>query len=142
MNKSMDVRWKQRFQNFDRAFELLRSALSNKALSECSDLEQEGIVQRFEFSFELAWKTMKDYLEDSGIVLTQITPRNVIKEAFRAGVIPDGQVWIDMMLHRNLLSHTYDFSRFKTVLEAVVDRYIHVLEQLHSWFAGRLSEDD
>ena len=140
MRNTKDIRWKQRFQNFDRAFLLLRSALEERGLEQMSDLEKEGLIQRFEYSYELAWKTMKDYLEEHGININPVTPRNVIKEAFSANIITDGQVWVDMLLHRNLLSHTYDFSKFQEVLEAVVQRYLSAQEQLHEWFLTRQME--
>ncbi len=132
-----DIRWQQRFQNFSRAFILLRSALETHPLAQFSDLEQEGIIQRFEYSYELAWKTMKDYLEENGVIITPVTPRNVIKEAFAAGMIDNGQVWIDMMLHRNLLAHTYDFSKFKEVLEAIDNHYLAALSMIYDWFISR-----
>ena len=137
MNSNKDIRWIQRFQNFDRAFLLLRSALEERGLEQMSELEKEGLFQRFEYSYELAWKTMKDYLEEQGTIINPVTPRNVIKEAFSAQIIADGQVWVDMMLHRNLLAHTYDFSKFKEVLDAVVERYLDAQEQLHEWFLTR-----
>ena len=137
MNSNKDIRWIQRFQNFDRAFLLLRSALEERGLEQMSELEKEGLIQRFEYSYELAWKTMKDYLEEQGTIIDPVTPRNVIKEAFSAQIIADGQVWVDMMLHRNLLAHTYDFSKFKEVLDAVVERYLDAQEQLHEWFLTR-----
>jgi nucleotidyltransferase substrate binding protein (TIGR01987 family) len=129
-----DIRWKQRFQNFDRAFVLLRSAMEERPHEQFSDLEQEGIIQRFKYSYELAWKTLKDYLEENGVIITPITPRNVIKEAFAAGMIDNGQVWVDMMLHRNLLAHTYDFSKFKEVLKAIEDHYLAEFSSIHDWF--------
>ena len=136
--ENKDVRWKQRFQNFDRAFVLLRSAFDEKKLSDFSQLEQEGIIQRFEYTYELAWKTMMNYLQDNGIViLSEITPRSVIKEAYSAKIIGDGQVWIDMMMHRNLLSHTYDFSKFQEVLKAINDRYLDAIDKLHEWLLER-----
>jgi len=135
-----DVRWQQRFQNYDRAFILLRSVIEERSLDDFSELEQEGIIQRFGYSFELAWKVMKDYLEEEGINISPVTPRNVIKEAFLAKVIDDGQVWIDMMLHRNLLSHTYDFSKFKEVLEAVKHKYIKAMAGLHEWLLVKVVE--
>jgi len=135
-----DVRWKQRFDNFKRAFALLESATADRALESFSDLEQEGLVQRFEYTYELAWKTMKDYLEASGIDITPITPRNVLKSAFSARIVDDGQIWIDMMLHRNMLSHTYDSKRFEEVLKAVYDRYLNAFRILHDWFENRLGE--
>jgi nucleotidyltransferase substrate binding protein (TIGR01987 family) len=80
---------------------------------------------------------MKDYLEEQGIIINPVTPRNVIKEAFSANIIPDGQVWVDMILHRNLLYHTYDFTKFQEVLDAVVKRYLDAQEQWHEWFLTR-----
>jgi len=126
-----DIRWKQRFENFERAFRLLRSAFEEKAPELYSPLELEGIAQRFEFTFELAWKTLKDYLENSGIVLPQITPKEVIKQAFAAKLIGDGQTWIDMLAERNALSHTYDFSRLQRAIEAIRSRYLQALDQAY-----------
>ena len=137
MNSDNNICWILRFQNFDWAFLLLISALEERDVKQSSELEKEGLIQRFEYSYELAWKTMKDYLEEQGTIINPVTPRNVIKEAFSAQIIADGQVWVDMMLHRNLLAHTYDFSKFKEVLDAVVERYLDAQEQLHEWFLTR-----
>lgn len=128
-----DVRWKQRFDNFDRAFVLLRE-VCERGVASLSQLEREGAVQRFEFAFELAWKTLKDYLEEHGVIVDPVTPRNVIKQAFAAKLLDDGQVWIDMMLHRNLLSHTYDFKTFEAVLQMVEQRYFSAFDRLHEFF--------
>ena len=76
-------------------------------------------------------------LEDGGVIVNPVTPRNVIKEAFAAKIVADGQVWIDMMLDRNRLSHTYDFQTFTSVLEAVVKRYFPALDALHEWLVAR-----
>src|SRR5947209_12114929 len=96
-----DIRWKQRFHNFDRAYVLLREALERKPEA-LSMLEKEGVVQRFEYTFELAWKTLKDYLEAGGLVISPLTPRQVIKEAFAAKVVSDGGIWVRMLDNRNL----------------------------------------
>jgi nucleotidyltransferase substrate binding protein (TIGR01987 family) len=133
-----DIRWQQRFQNFDRAFTLLDGALKDRPLEAYSALEQEGIIQRFEYAYELAWKTMKDFLEDGGIVLAPVTAREVIKQAFAARLVEDGQVWIDMMLHRNQLAHTYDYSKFRDVLVAVRDRYHPAMSSLRAWLATQV----
>jgi nucleotidyltransferase substrate binding protein (TIGR01987 family) len=135
-----DVRWKQRFQNFDRAFVLLRSAFEEKEMDEFSQLEQEGIIQRFEYTYELAWKTMKDYMVDNGVIIDEITARSVIKEAYAAKIIKDGQVWIDMMLHRNILAHCYDFVKFKEILLAVKTRYLDAIDSFHEWLLERMFE--
>ncbi len=132
MNPDPDVRWKQRFQNFDRAFVLLRDAMENgpEALNA---LEKEGVIQRFEYCFELAWKTIKDYLEGSGFVFTTVTPRQVLKDAFVAKLLDDGQVWIDMLDHRNLLSHTYSPIVFEQAVDAIHTRYLSGFAQLHDF---------
>ncbi len=135
---SEDIRWKQRFQNFDRAFVLLREAL--EGVRPLSMLEKEGVIQRFEYTYELAWKTLKDYLEASGVVITPVTPRQVIKEAFAAKVISDGEVWINMLDNRNLLSHTYDFSVFDEAVKAIAKHYLPAMEKLHGFFIGKSSE--
>ncbi len=132
VNPNADVRWKQRFQNFDRAFVLLRQALENGP-SALNPLEKEGSVQRFEYCFELAWKTVKDYLEHGGFVFSTATPRQVLKDAFAVKVLGDGQVWIDMLDHRNLLSHTYNLAGFEQAVEAIHTRYLSALGQLHEF---------
>jgi nucleotidyltransferase substrate binding protein (TIGR01987 family) len=131
-----DARWKQRFQNFDRGYQLLSEALA-RGPAVLSPLEKEGVIQRFEYSFELAWKTVKDFLEAGGLVLSTVTPRQVIKEAYAAKVIGDGQVWIDMLDHRNLLSHTYDSSVFAKAVDAIADRYLPAMTALHGYFRER-----
>ena len=134
-----DIRWKQRFQNFDRAMKLLREPF-DRGLENLSQLEKEGTVQRFEFAVELAWKTLKDYLQHQGAVITPVTPRNVVKEAFAAHILTDGQVWVDMLDHRNVLSHTYDAVAFEKALAAVKERYRPAMEGLHGWLLARSGE--
>jgi len=131
-----DTRWKQRLENFERAFLLLKEAFE-KNPSEMSDLEKEGTVQRFEYSFELAWKTLKDYLVYSGVTFDQITPRSVIKQAFAAKIIKDGQTWMDMLEQRNLMSHTYDSKTFEAVFSNISQDYIVALEQVFKWLKER-----
>lgn len=142
MANAQDIRWKQRFQNFDHAFVLLRSALEERRIAQFNRLEQEGLIQRFEFTYELAWKTAWDYLRDMGVTLDEVTPKAVITAAFAAGMIEDGQLWVDMRLHRNMLSHTYDENKFKEVLQALEARYLKALGDLHFWFLERINSDD
>jgi nucleotidyltransferase substrate binding protein (TIGR01987 family) len=122
----------------DRAVTLLQQPL-DAGVNRLSILEKEGLVQRFEFTLELAWKTLKDYLEYSGVVIEPATPRNVIKEAFAAKIVPDGQVWIDMLDHRNLLSHTYDEKTFEAAVDALANRYLPAMLALHKWFGERMT---
>lgn len=136
MNRDPDVRWQQRFQNFDRALGLLEDAL-RRGPAALNQLEKEGAVQRFEYTLELAWKTLEDYLEESGLVLSAVTPRQVIKDAFAAKILMDGQTWIDMIDHRNLLSHTYDPVNFEEAVEAIHARYLTALRQVRDLLASK-----
>ncbi len=78
---------------------------------------------------------MKDYLEENGLVVNPAASENTIKEAFGAKLVDDGQVWIDMMLHRNLLSHTYDIKVFEEVLQEVDQKYLPALDRLHEFLS-------
>ena len=130
-----DIRWKQRFENYEKALALLREALAD--VKNLSQLEKEGTIQRFEFTVELAWKTLQDYLVNQGVVLDQITPTAVIKQAFAAKIIRDGQLWIDMLRWRNQMSHTYDETRVDKVLRLMAERFLPALEELSGFLKER-----
>lgn len=132
---SEEVRWKYRFRNFSRAYALLREALETE-VTDLSQLEREGVIQRFEYTFELAWNTLKDRLEYDGVVLDTVSPRHVIRAAFRAKLIDDGDTWIDMLTDRNLMAHTYDAARFEKVAGNVRSRYLVILGDLYDRLAG------
>lgn len=121
-----DIRWRQRYENFLKAFNQLNQAIM--AFDKLSDLEKEGLVQRFEYTFEIAWKTVKDFLESKG--LTATFPRDVIKEAFANQVIMDGEVWIEMLNSRNLMAHTYEEEIFNQVVESIHKKYFPAIKQL------------
>lgn len=129
-------RWGQRFETFVRALELLREPI-HSGVERLNTLEKEGLVQRFQTCLELAWKTLKDYLESEGFPFTAATPRSVLKEAFAAGILEDGQVWMDMLDHRNLLSHTYNEKTFEAALDAVEQSYRPAFEALKQWLSAR-----
>lgn len=131
MSESDKPRWEYRFDNFQRAYTLLREAIEISQKRELSQLEKEGVIQRFEYCIELAWKTLKDYLEAQNLVLEQVTPRAVIKEAFAAKLIEKGQVWMDALDARNKMSHTYDIKQFEAVIEDIRAHYLAVIEALY-----------
>ncbi|OHB28751.1 MAG: nucleotidyltransferase [Desulfuromonadaceae bacterium GWC2_58_13] len=124
-----NIRWRQRFQNLDRAFSQLTSAVNR--ISELSDLEKEGLIQRFEYTFELSWKTLKDYLASNEVDVK--FPRDVVKQAFHYDVIKDGEVWMDMLEKRNLIAHTYNEENFKLAVTAIVSSYYPALKQVHDY---------
>lgn len=132
MNET-DIRWKQRFENFKRALTLLNDALS-QGLDSLNQLEQEGAIQRFEYTFELAWKTVKDRLESDGNTLEQISPRSVFRTAFELRYLSSIEQWLAMVNDRNLMSHTYDFEQFHDILVAVQTDYLPLLNDLRESF--------
>lgn len=131
-----DIRWKQRFTNFKRAFLLLREALDLEPAS-LSQLEKEGIIQRFEYTFELAWKTLKDKMEYDGIVLEQISPKAVVRQAYAAKYINAPDTWLQMIGDRNLMSHTYDFAKFEAIITSIRQHYLPMLDD---WYLELLQE--
>ncbi|MEJ5310472.1 MAG: nucleotidyltransferase substrate binding protein [Anaerolineae bacterium] len=134
MNEVKDIRWKQRFQNFERAFTLLEQALQIDAPS---DVERAGMIQFFEMSFELAWKLLKDYLEEEGFTVT--SPKTTLKQAFQANFIKDGHTWIDALQDRNLAAHTYDEATAIMVENKIRQSYYPILAQLYRDFKERLA---
>ncbi len=136
---SQEIRWQYRFSNFSRAYSLLREALED-GVEPLNQLELEGVIQRFEFTFELSWNLLKDRLEYDGLVIATITPRNVIREAYSAKLIDDCETWIDMLTDRNLMSHTYDFERFKAVVENIHSRYLTILNNLYQRLIAEVQE--
>lgn len=127
-----DIRWQPRLVNFSRALTLLREAMANGP-AVLSQLGKEGVIQRFEYCFELAWKTTKDYMEANGFVFAVVMLRQVLKDAYAAKVIADGAVWIAMLDHRNLLSHTFNPAVFEEAVESVHQQYLPAMEQLFSF---------
>lgn len=124
-----DIRWKQRFQNFERAYLFLKKAIELPSLD---DLQAAGLIQSFEFTFELAWKTLKDYLEEMGIPLR--FPREVLKHAFQTNLIENGELWLEMLEHRNELTHTYDEIQTKKAVAKIRDLYFPALTQVYGAF--------
>jgi nucleotidyltransferase substrate binding protein (TIGR01987 family) len=117
-----DVRWLQRFQNFLKALSLLEEAVMKYQSEGISDLEEQGLIQRFEFTHELAWNVLKDYFEYQGNAA--ITgARDATREAFNKGLIGDGEGWMEMIKSRNQSSHTYNEETAKEIVKNVVELY-------------------
>jgi nucleotidyltransferase substrate binding protein (TIGR01987 family) len=117
-----DVRWKQRLQNFSAALRQLSNAVALRHTRALSELEQQGLIQAFEFTHEMAWKVMKDYLRSLGD--TQIiASRDSTRAAFAAELIQDGEGWMAMIDGRNLSVHTYNLEIANTLTRDVVERY-------------------
>ena len=133
---NQDIRWIQRFQNFEKAFLLLQETVQ---IESPSVAERAGLIQFFEMTFELAWKLLKDYEEEEGFVVK--SPRDAIKQAFQANFIIAGHTWIDALEDRNLTSHTYHEKIAIEVEEKIRNKYFPVLEKLYIDFKNRVDKE-
>lgn len=135
-----DIRWKQRFDNYSRAFQTLRRAVELAHQRDLSELEQQGLVQGFEFTHELAWNVLKDYLEEKGISGI-IGSKGATREAFKNGLIDDGNAWMEMIKDRNLSSHTYNLEIAGEIVENIIKRFFPAFEQLTIKFTALTERD-
>lgn len=102
---SQDSRWKQRFNQYQKALRLFEEAVQKNSQDKQM---QEGLIQRFEYTFELAWKLLQDLLEEEGYKIDLKGPRSAVETAFSSGIIKDGLMWMQMLKSRNQTTHLYD----------------------------------
>ena len=121
-----DIRWQQRFSNFTKAFLQLKKFIDKGDLSE---LEMQGLVKAFEYTYELAWTTIKDFLEYRG-QSDIYGSRDAIRKAFQLGLVEDGALWMDMLQSRNKTSHTYNEETAREICRAVTEDYYPAFKQL------------
>ena len=129
-----DIRWIQRFDNFKRAFAQLAEASALAKQRDLSDLERQGLIQAFEFTHELAWNTLKDFLTSRGASAKLYGSRDATRAAFAAELIENGEVWMKMIEHRNESSHTYNDNVAEEIMAAVQTLYVPAFEALHRRF--------
>ena len=123
-----DCRWLQRFNNYKNALARLWDAVALSQQRALSELEEQGLIQAFEFTHELAWNVMKDYLVFQGH--TQITgSRDAIRLAFQAGLVTDGVNWMDTIAGRNKSSHTYDAAIARSLSDKIISCYHGLFRQ-------------
>lgn len=127
--KNQNLRWKQRFQNYTKAFEFLKRGLM---IAHPNELEKAGIIQAYEFTFELAWKTLKDYLVSKGVEVS--FPRDILKKAFEHDLLDEGDGWMDMLEKRNLMAHAYDETRAELAYELIKKDYFKLLDRFYKKF--------
>ncbi|MFK7899662.1 MAG: nucleotidyltransferase substrate binding protein, partial [Cyclobacteriaceae bacterium] len=122
----MDTRWKQQLDNYERALTQLRKFIKKGSLNE---LEEQGLIQAFEYTHELAWKTLKRFLEEKGIT-TIYDSRDTTREAFQKGLLEDGELWMEMIVSRNKSTHTYNQDTATELNELITENYYHAFEKL------------
>lgn len=124
--ENKDIRWQQRFYNFNKAFKQLERFNEVESLNE---MEQQGLIKAFEYTFELSWKTLQDLLKVKGYI-DIVGPRPVIEQSFQDGYISDGNGWMRMHKSRNLTSHTYDEQTAEEIIENIRNEYYDLLRDL------------
>ncbi|MBI5694967.1 MAG: nucleotidyltransferase substrate binding protein [Nitrospirae bacterium] len=124
-----DIRWIQRFNNFKKAFAQLTEAVELSRQRELSNLEMQGLIQSFEYTHELAWNTLKDFLEDRG-TKDIYGSKDATRLAFRAGLIEDGDAWMKMIESRNKTTHTYDERTVLEIVDDVIKSYYNEMKAL------------
>lgn len=131
--RAEDVRWKQRFANFSRALGQLNEGLEN--VPDPTDLQKEGIIQRFELTHELAWNVMRDFLKARG-VRDIYGSKDATRHAFAHDLIDDGEVWMAMIESRNQTVHTYHQNILITEFEKIKTLYQPKLQDFHGKMLG------
>jgi nucleotidyltransferase substrate binding protein (TIGR01987 family) len=125
--ESKDVRWKQRFQNYQLALDSLIQIAKETGSRE--EIIIDAAIKRFEIAFDLAWKMLQDYLNEQGYVEYK-GPRNVIAKSFQDNIIEDGEGWAALHEDRNILSHKYDYSESRIIFERIISLHIPLFIQL------------
>ncbi|TCP29721.1 nucleotidyltransferase substrate binding protein (TIGR01987 family) [Scopulibacillus darangshiensis] len=126
MDPLKSQRWKQRFENFEKAY-LVLEKYEHQSIN--NELERAGLIQLFEVTFELAWKVLKDYIESEGYIVR--SSRETIKTAFQMEIIEDGHIWIDALSNRNLAAHTYNEVMAIKFTKEIKDKYFPQLRKLY-----------
>ena len=124
----------QKIENYHHALAQLAEAVQIYTADPGDALYRDGLIQRFEFTVELAWKSLKEYLEDQGAVLGIASPRGVLKEAYAAGVITDAETWNRIIEARNITSHVYDEKTAQTVPYQIAREFLPVLQKLGTFY--------
>ena len=124
----------QKIENYHHAVAQLEQAVAIYRKEQSDSLYRDGLIQRFEFTVELAWKSLKEYLEDQGSVLAVASPRAVLKDAYAAGVILDAEMWDEIIRSRNVTSHVYDEQTAIEVADRVCTTYLPVLQKLDNFY--------
>ena len=128
--ENKDIRWRQRFENYKKALDRLSVFVKQQQLNE---LEEQGLIKAFEYTYELGWNTIKDFYEEQGEANLQ-GGRDAIQLAFKRGLIKDGEGWMEMLKDRNRTSHTYNEETAREIVKAILAGYFGLFKELQSEF--------
>ena len=124
-----DIRWIQRFDSYKKALATLERAVFAGQERKLNEIEEQGLIQGFEFTFELSWKLLKDYFESKGFKDFHGS-KDTFKLAFQEGLINEGEIWMEMIDSRNRSSHTYEESVAKQIISLILSKYFFKLKEL------------
>lgn len=127
-----DIRWRQRYNHFAQALEQLEKAVELSRQRPLTELEEQGIIQAFEYTHELAWNVLKDFLEEKQGIRNLYGSKDSTREAFKRGLIENGEAWMDMIKSRNLTSHTYNRDVAKDIADKISHRYFPEFQALRA----------
>jgi nucleotidyltransferase substrate binding protein (TIGR01987 family) len=127
-----DIRWIQRFNNFSKALAQLKEVVDAAKQRELSKLEALGAVHIFEYTHELAWKTLKDFLENRGVTNLFISPKDITRAAFKSSLLENGEIWMQMIESRKLIAHAYYEEIASEITSAVIGSYFFEFEKLQT----------
>jgi len=136
--ENSDIRWQQRFANYRKALAQLGDAVELSRQRALSRLEKQGVIQAFEFTHELAWNVLKDYLQDQGNQNVKGS-KDATREAFRVALIADGELWMAMIQSRNLSTHAYDERTAEQLVGVIVADYFPLFQALRTEMEKYLS---
>lgn len=139
-SKTTDIRWIQRFENFKSALIQLDNAVILSNQRELSELEKQGVIQAFEYNFELAWNVLKDFYEHQGEMNIQGS-RDAFRTAYNRGLITDGEIWMDMIKKRQLTLHTYNKAVTEDILATIINVYYQHFTLLKQVLTNQLHHD-
>jgi nucleotidyltransferase substrate binding protein (TIGR01987 family) len=125
----LDIRWQQRFDSYKKALATLERAVAIAEERPFSELEEQGLIKGFEFTHELSWNLLKDFIESKGFVGIHGS-RDTTRIAFREGYIENGEVWMNMIENRNKSSHTYNTDTAQAIVQLVLNSYIEEFRKL------------
>jgi nucleotidyltransferase substrate binding protein (TIGR01987 family) len=134
---AQDIRWQQRFANYCRALEELETFFQPPALNQ---REQQGLIKAFEYTFELAWNTLRDLLRSQGDA-SLLGSRDTLREAYRLGLVNNGEAWMLMIQDRNLTTHTYNRSTADAISKSITTTYLACFQELRQRLQLRVLQE-
>ena len=135
MSSVNEKRWVQRFANYEKALSTLTKIVKKENKDE---LDKMALIKAFEFTYELGWKTLKDYLNEAGFIVA--SPKETIRQAFQAQYISDGEVWMDAIEKRNESSHAYEGEILDTTTDFIVNKFYHAAMKMYNDFNAKIEK--